>query len=304
MTEPRTRPDPPVEKSVQSALSAVYALMKPARNGARKEPEGTNGGGPRPHAVGKDRAGSGAKWRVLLVDDHEIFREGLKSVIKELPEFAICGEEGSAGRAMASFRAAAPDVVITAISMAGSNGLELIKMMLAEKPKVAVLVLSAQDEAVYGLRALRAGARGYLMKSAPMSALQQALEQIMRGQTYVSVALGASLIFRAIQMEDGGSGSLVDLLSDRELEVLAKIGRGHSTREIAAALHLSPKTVETHRAHAKSKLNLDTGAALVQFATEWVANSEEEEERRAAPESGPGGERALGNHRPKHRAAP
>jgi DNA-binding NarL/FixJ family response regulator len=142
--------------------------------------------------------------------------------------------------------------------------------MAAEQPALAFLVLSMHDETYFALRALRAGARGYVMKAEAPSEILAALRKIRKGELYVSPRLGDRLIFRAIQSLEEGMGTLVDRFSDRELEVFQLLGKGLGTREIAETLHLSAKTVETHRAHLKEKLGCKGANEVVRFAIDWV----------------------------------
>jgi len=213
---------------------------------------------------------------VLLVDDHPVFRQGLKFVVGQDPEFIVCGEADSAPTAMTEFRKLQPALVVLDVSMPGINGIELIKMILAEAPKTPILVVSMHDETLYALRSLKAGARGYVMKAEAMTSVAAALRRIASGKTYVSASFGEQLIFKAIQSINEGMGSPVDVLSDRELEVLEKLGKGLSTRAIAEEMHLSPKTIETHRAHIKEKLMFKDGTAMARFAVDWVTNAQAE----------------------------
>jgi DNA-binding NarL/FixJ family response regulator len=166
-------------------------------------------------------------------------------------------------------RARRPDAVIMDITLpGGTDGLELIKQMLAEAPHVAILVLSVHDENLYASRALAAGARGYLMKDAPPEHFLRAVQAVLAGEISVSPALTQRLVRRAVE----GTDVPMDpsrTLSDRELEVLFRIGRGESSMEIAAALHIAVKTVETHRAKLRRKLALRTGAELMRYAVAW-----------------------------------
>ncbi len=211
-----------------------------------------------------------AAKRVFLVDDHPTFRQGLKFIVTQSGEFDVCGEADSAPIAISACRSLHPDVVIVDVSMPGMNGIELIKMILAEMPRMPILVVSMHDETHYALRALKAGAKGYVMKAEAMTSIENALRQVADGKIYVSPTFGEQLIFKAITAIDEGMGSPVDLLSDRELEVLEKLGEGLTTREVADDLRLSPKTVETHRAHIKEKLKFKDAASMVRFAIDWV----------------------------------
>jgi DNA-binding NarL/FixJ family response regulator len=218
-------------------------------------------------------AKSGTK-RLLIVDDHPVFRHGISQLIAQLKEVAICGEAENAQAALTMMRTLRPDVVLLDVSMPGTNGIELIKVMLAEQPRLSILVLSMHDESLYALRALRAGAKGYVMKQQAMENVLDALRKVVSGGIYVSPEFSEKLVFRAIQGSESDLASPVDKLSDRELEVLQLFGHGKSTREIAEMLHLSVKTIETHRAHIKEKLGFKDAEGMVKFAVEWVTASE------------------------------
>lgn len=210
--------------------------------------------------------------RVLLVDDHPTFRHGLKSIVNESGEFDVCGEANTAQQAISECRILHPDMVIVDVSMPGLNGIELIKMILAEMPKTPILVVSMHEESHYALRALKAGAKGYVMKAEAMSAVSGALRRVAEGKIFVSPSFGEQLVFKAINAINEGMGSPVDLLSDRELEVLEKLGAGLTTREVAEDLRLSTKTVDTHRAHIKEKLQFKDTTSMIRFAVDWVAS--------------------------------
>jgi DNA-binding NarL/FixJ family response regulator len=220
-------------------------------------------------------ASEGAKKRVLIVDDHPIFRFGLAGLISELPHLEVCGHADSAQTALAAMRELKPDLVLLDLSLRGTNGLELIKLMKSEEPLLPILVVSMHDEAVFGLRSLKAGALGYVMKAEAMDHVADAISRVLRGKIYVSPRLAENLIFKAVQSIEAGNGSPVDVLSDRELEVLQLLGKGHSTRSIADTLHLSVKTIETHRAHIKEKLGFPDSERMVKFAIDWVTQQEE-----------------------------
>ncbi len=211
------------------------------------------------------------KKRVLIVDDHPVFRHGISALINAEADLEVCGEASSASTALQAMRTLRPDVALLDISLPGTNGIELIKLMKAEEPKLPLLMLSMHDESLYALRALRAGALGYVMKAEAMTHVLDALRKAIRGEIHVSPRLSERLIFQAIQSADSGGGSPVDKLSDRELEVLELLGRGFGTKEIASDLHLSVKTIETHRAHIKEKLGFRDAGEMVRFAIDWVA---------------------------------
>jgi DNA-binding NarL/FixJ family response regulator len=211
------------------------------------------------------------KKRVLIVDDHPVFRHGITALINAECDLVVCGEASSSPLALEAMRKLKPDIALLDISLPGANGIELVKMMKAESPKLPLLILSMHDESLYALRALKAGALGYVMKAEALTHVLDALRKALNGEIYVSPRMSERLIFQAIQTNDGKAGSPVDRLSDRELEVLAFLGSGLSTKEIAAKLNLSVKTIETHRAHIKEKLGFRDAAEMVRFAVEWVA---------------------------------
>lgn len=205
--------------------------------------------------------------RVLLVDDHPIVRQGLSRIIANEPGFAVCGEAESVREARQAVRDLEPDVVVVDLSLKEGDGIELVRELRAHHPALPLLVLSMHDELVYAGRLLAAGANGYIMKHAASEQFIGALRQVLEGGTYLSEAARASRAGRG-----GTPGSPVDALSNRELQVLQMVGRGLSSRQVAEALHLSVKTVETHRQRIKGKLGLRTGAQLVQFAANWVTS--------------------------------
>jgi len=212
--------------------------------------------------------------RLLIVDDHPVFRHGISQLIGQSRCVTICGQAENAQGALEVMRQQKPEVVLLDVSMPGTNGIELIKLMLAEQPRLIILVLSMHDESLYALRALRAGAKGYVMKQQAMQNVLDALRKVIDGGIYVSPQFSEKLVFKAIQGSESDLGSPVDTLSDRELEVLQLFGRGKSTREIAETLHLSVKTIETHRSHIKEKLGFKDANGMVKFAVEWVTASE------------------------------
>lgn len=215
-----------------------------------------------------------APKRLLIVDDHPVFRQGIAQLIGKVSEVAICGEAENARSALEAMRRYQPEAALIDISMPGTNGIELIKLMLAEQPHLLILTVSMHDESLYALRALRAGAKGYVMKQQAAENVVDALRKVLGGGIYVSPQFSERLVFKAIHGSDSDFGSPVDKLSDRELEVLQLFGRGKSTREIADALHLSVKTIETHRAHIKEKLGFKEADEMVKFAVEWIAMAE------------------------------
>src|SRR5213596_3806208 len=208
--------------------------------------------------------------RIVIVDDHPLFRKGLEQLIHSEDGFAVCGEANNAPEAMDVIRKLDPDLAIVDISLPGANGIELIKNIRAEFPKLPILVLSMHDESLYALRALRAGAEGYVMKHEAMANVIQAIHEVFNGRPYLSPAMAAQVITKFAHRGSQSEADAVERLSDRELEILELIGKGNEVRQIAKLLHLSPKTVETHRAHIKEKLNLQNARQVTRFAVQWV----------------------------------
>jgi DNA-binding NarL/FixJ family response regulator len=228
--------------------------------------------------AGNDQADTGnnqaAKKKILLVDDHPIFRHGLTELLDRQVDLVVCGHADSAPTALEQMRQLKPDLAILDITLRGTDGIELVKLMKAEAPHLPILVLSMHDESLYALRALKAGALGYVMKADGVQPVLDAIYRALQGKLFVSKRLGEKLIFKAIHTSESDSPSPVGRLSDRELEVLAMLGRGHSTRSIAKEINLSVKTVETHRAHIKEKLGFADANEMVRFAIDWVARQE------------------------------
>ncbi len=210
-----------------------------------------------------------SKYRVLVVDDHPIVRQGLALLIDQEPDLMVSGEAEEAQSALAAIAVSRPDVLLLDISLPGPDGIDLLKTIRSTDPDLPVLMLSMHDEATYAERALRAGANGYIMKQEATENVLVALRRILRGELYVSERM-ASTMLRQIATGDGKPGRApMTRLSDRELEVFRLIGEGHGTRQIAEELHLSVKTVESYQAHIKEKLGLQSARDLVQRAIEW-----------------------------------
>jgi DNA-binding NarL/FixJ family response regulator len=208
--------------------------------------------------------------RLLLLDDHPMMREGLAQLINHEPDLTVCGEAGTAREGLALVAQLNPDLLVADISLPDKNGLEVIKDTRALHPGVAVLVISMHDESLYAERALRAGARGYIMKQEGGKKLMEAIRQVLSGQIYVSEKMSSRILELFSGRNDEGGRMAMENLSDREFEVLELLGQGKGTRETAEQMHLSPKTVEAHRANIKRKLKLKTGSELVHYAVRWV----------------------------------
>src|SRR6266478_294169 len=212
--------------------------------------------------------------RIVIVDDHPLFRKGLEQLIHSDGAFAVRCEANNASEAMEMIRKLNHDLAIVDLSLPGANGIELIKNIRAEFSKLPILVLSMHDESLYAVRALRAGADGYVMKHEAMANVIQAIREVFQGRPYLSPAMAAQVITQFAHRQAEGEADAVGRLSDRELEILELIGKGKEVREIAKLLHLSPKTVETHRAHIKDKLDLKNSREVARFALQWLSARE------------------------------
>ena len=211
-----------------------------------------------------------AKTGILIVDDHPIMRSGLARVIDHTPDLYVCCEAENAAQALSVLGTRKPALVLVDIALGGQNGLELIKDLRAQRPELPVLVHSMYEESIYAERCLRAGAKGYVMKQEPSARLLSAIRQVLRGEVSLSEAMTKQLLARLSGSKTNKGQSPDALLSDRELEVFELLGQGHCTKEIAQLLHLSEKTVQTHREHIKDKLDLTDAIALVRRAVQWI----------------------------------
>lgn len=214
------------------------------------------------------------RTRILLVDDHAVVRYGIAQLINRESDLMVCGEAEEASKALGTITSLKPDLVIADISLKDSSGLELMRNIKAQDPKLPVLVVSAHDESIYAEIAFRAGALGYLMKDQALERIIPAIRRVLSGSIYVSDALAAKMLQRQVRGQTDVSQSPVSGLSDREMEVFQLIGRWKKTRDIAEELHLSIKTIEYYREQIKKKLNLKSASELTQYATSWVEREE------------------------------
>lgn len=211
------------------------------------------------------------KVPIVLVDDHPILRRGIAELINSESDMYVIGQAGNMQDAMTEVARLHPRLVIVDVSLDGNNGIELMKTLAARWVTIPLLAYSMHDEGIYAERALRAGAKGYVMKSAEPELLLRAIRDVIRGKIHLSPAMSDRLLGKLV----GASGqqvlnaSAIDNLSDRELEVLQMLGKGLTTAAIADKLSLSIKTIETYREHLKTKLNLENGQQLLRFAIEW-----------------------------------
>ena len=206
---------------------------------------------------------------VFLVDDHPLVREFLASLIEQQPDLTVCGQAGDYRSALTGIASTQPDVAIVDLSLGERSGLDLIRDLKASHPNVAVLVLSMHDEDLYAQRALRAGARGFLMKREATGNVIVAIRRVRRGGIAVSERVSEALAEKLVRGAAAGAGSPVEALSDRELEVFRLLGEGRTTRQIAEALHLSFKTVQAYYARIKAKLGAVNGVEMLRDAIRW-----------------------------------
>jgi DNA-binding NarL/FixJ family response regulator len=213
------------------------------------------------------------KERVVIVDDHPLLRERLSELINHELDMEVCGEAGDAQQAIELVRNTSPDLAIVDITLKGSSGLELIKSIKALPISVPVLVLSMHDESLYAERALRSGASGYITKNESADNVLLAIRRVLAGEVYVSGTL-TSVFLKNLTAGLKSTSQPLDRLTDRELEILELIGRGHATRQIAETLRLGVATIDTYRARIKEKMNFRTGTELQHFAIRWVRDRE------------------------------
>jgi DNA-binding NarL/FixJ family response regulator len=214
-------------------------------------------------------ASAARKHRIFLVDDHPLVREGLTNLINEQNDLIVCGEAEDSAGAISGIEKTRPDVVLVDISLKNESGLELVKNLESQFPLVALIVLSMHDEALYAERALRAGARGYVMKRESTKSVLASVRRVMEGGVYVSERVVNSMARRFSSSPKGAESSPVDRLSDRELEIFRLLGQGRTTAQIAEDLHLSLKTVQAYCARAKEKFGVSSLGELLRAAIRW-----------------------------------
>ena len=207
--------------------------------------------------------------QILVVEDHPIVRFGIRQMIASAPTLEIRGEAETAAAALEMARTLHPDLAIVDLSLPDGNGLDLIRTLNKAHPNLPILVLSMHDEALFAERALRAGARGYIMKQEAIDGLLTAIDQVLAGRVFVSEKLSQNVLER-FGRDRAASGERLDSLTDRELQVFELVGRGLNTATIAARLGVSIKTIETYRANIKTKLDLKDAAELIRCAAVWT----------------------------------
>jgi DNA-binding NarL/FixJ family response regulator len=206
----------------------------------------------------------------IIIDDHPLFRAGLLQLINQEKDFSVTQEANDAQEALEKIEANATDFAIVDISLKEMNGLELIKVLNSKYPEMLILVVSMHDEGLYAERSLKAGARGYIMKQEASKKVLTAIRQILEGKIYVSEKLHDKMLMGMVKGKSELDNNPIDKLSDREFEVFLLIGKGLGPIQIATELNLSVKTVETYRAHIKTKLMLDNASELRKHAIKWI----------------------------------
>jgi DNA-binding NarL/FixJ family response regulator len=208
--------------------------------------------------------------RVLIVDDHALVRNGLTALVESQADMDISGEADSAAQALAVLEQAPAHVAVVDLSLKVGNGIQLIKDLNHRHPEIRIVVSSMHEETTYAERALQAGAMAYIHKREDSHRILDAIRSVMSGRIFVSEQISNRLLTKAARGPQAAEQTSVELLTDRELQVFELIGQGFATRTIAEQLHLSPKTVDTHRQKIREKLNLENAAALSHFATQWA----------------------------------
>jgi DNA-binding NarL/FixJ family response regulator len=248
---------PPVKQAVAKKKTA---RKNNAREAARAEARER-----RPNKQGTDDI-----IRILVVDDHPLFRHGLVQLLNSEESFCVVGEASGAPEAMSLIRQLHPSLAIVDLGLKGPSGLELTKSVRVEFPRLPVLILSMHDEPTYAVRSLRAGANGYVTKEEALSSVLTAVREVINGRTYLSPGMASDVIANVVLAKHEPAADPTGQLTDREIEILERIGKGEEVKQIASALHLSPKTVETHRAHIKEKLKLTNARQVARYAVQWL----------------------------------
>ena len=220
-----------------------------------------------------------SKRTIVIVDDHPLVREGLRRTIDSQADLVVVGEASNGKDAVGVVKKCQPDLVLVDLSMPGRDGIDLTKQLWTECPKLLILVVSMHDESVYAERSLRAGARGYVMKSELPETLLSAIRRILAGEVAVSNSIVTQMTSK---MSRGNSLSPMDLLSDRELEIFRLFGEGNPRSKVAGDLNLSVKTIETHRANIYNKLGLRGADDLRRHAVRWVLDANNAQRDEAA----------------------
>jgi DNA-binding NarL/FixJ family response regulator len=216
------------------------------------------------------------KTQVLIVDDHPVIRDGLVTIINHERDLNVCGQAEDAYIALKAVAELKPDIVVTDISLKSSDGIELTKNIKARCPRLPVIVFSVHDESLYAERALLAGAKAYLMKDEVSENIIKAIRTVLNGEIYVSDAISKKFLHKIAGDKAGTAKTPIESLSDREFEIFRLIGEGLKASQMAEQLHLSIKTIETHRSRIKEKLNLPNASELLQYSIKWAKSQNKE----------------------------
>ena len=222
--------------------------------------------------------------RILIVDDHPVVRQGLKMALGQAG-FSVCGEAGDMAEALRAIEAGQPDLILADLDLEGASGIDLIRAVKEAHSDLPVLILSMHDEDAYAERALRAGARGYMMKQAPPEKLAEGVRLALAGEIVLSDEMKRKILLGLAGRREPAAVTSIDKLTDRELEVFRLLGEGMTTRRIAERLSISVKTVEAHIAHLKSKLGAESGRELQHRAYAWSSGSKQAPGPEAQPEA-------------------
>lgn len=208
-------------------------------------------------------------YRVAIVEDHTLVRDGFRSLIQSMPDFEFAWWAGSVADALANLGSDLPDLLTTDISLPDGSGLEIVKAATTKTPSVNVLVMSIHDENLFAQRSLKAGAKGYLMKTAPQDDIEDALRKVAAGRIAVSSEMSEMMVMAMSGTSKAKPHTQLQNLSEREFEIFQLIGEGQSSHHIGKNLEISPKTVDVHKMNIRKKLKLDEGTTLTAYAIRW-----------------------------------
>ena len=220
-----------------------------------------------------------AKRRIFIVDDHAMFRDGLRRLIDLEPDMTVCGDASDAADGLERIRESSPDLAIVDISLDNTSGSDLIKTIKRDYEDMPVLVVSMHSESLYGDRALRAGAMGYVMKSEPATTVVAAIRKVLSGNVHISENMATMVVSKFVKGDPEQIPSPLEALSDRELEVFRMLGQGKGTREIAQEMNVAMPTISSFKNRIKEKLKLKNSTEMILYALQWFRNESSDGER-------------------------